>query len=225
MLTTEMAGNIIPAIATTNAIVAGLCVLQAHHVLQRHLDEARMVFISRRPDQAFVTEPLRPPNPACQVCGIVRGELKCPSSTTLEQFVDAVREELGYGEEISLLGEGGKLLYDVDFDDLLSREFKDIGLVDGRTITVMDDETERVNVEFFISEEAGELKMPALGKIPKKPRSPMEVNGIENGVAGKKRTREEDNDMDVRKKARVREEGGVQDIIVIDEDEDTVMID
>jgi len=81
-----MAGNIIPAIATTNAIVAGLCVLQARHVLSGHLELARMVFISRRADQAFVTESLKPPNPYCQVCQIVRGELKCaPDSTTLGQ--------------------------------------------------------------------------------------------------------------------------------------------
>lgn len=79
-----MAGNIIPAIATTNAIVAGLCVLQASHVLQGHLDNARMVFISKRPNQAFIAEPLQPPNPSCAVCGIVRGELACSPTTTLE---------------------------------------------------------------------------------------------------------------------------------------------
>lgn len=78
-----MAGNIIPAIATTNAIVAGICVLQARHVLRNRLDEARMVFISRRPEYAFIAEALRPPNPSCQVCQIVRAELKCDPETTV----------------------------------------------------------------------------------------------------------------------------------------------
>ncbi|VDP94996.1 unnamed protein product [Echinostoma caproni] len=32
----SLAGNIVPAIATTNAVVAGLMVLQAHHVLNRN---------------------------------------------------------------------------------------------------------------------------------------------------------------------------------------------
>ena len=40
---TEMAGNIIPAIATTNAMTAGLCVLQSLKVFQNNLMQAKMV--------------------------------------------------------------------------------------------------------------------------------------------------------------------------------------
>ena len=38
-----MAGNIIPAIATTNAIVAGLIVMEALKVLAGHIDKCKMV--------------------------------------------------------------------------------------------------------------------------------------------------------------------------------------
>jgi ubiquitin-like 1-activating enzyme E1 B len=39
----QMAGNIIPAIATTNAIVAGLCVLQSFKVLRGEFSSTREV--------------------------------------------------------------------------------------------------------------------------------------------------------------------------------------
>ena len=146
-----------------------------------------------------------------------------------------LHDELGYGEEISLLAEGGKLLYDIDFDDLLSRYVKDIGLIEGRTLTVVDEEDDRVNVEFIISE--GETFIsPEIGIIPKKPpveqeeTNGVETNGVENGVTEngavrQKRLREdEDEDLEFRKKARVAVEG-TRDIILIDEDDDTVMID
>jgi ubiquitin-like 1-activating enzyme E1 B len=82
--TVEMAGNIIPSIATTNAIVAALCVLQARHILAGNLQDAKMVSISRRPDNVFISEALKPPNPNCQVCGIVRAELLVAPETTLK---------------------------------------------------------------------------------------------------------------------------------------------
>jgi hypothetical protein len=42
-----MAGNIIPAIATTNAMTAGLCVLQSMKVFQNNLMQAKMVKIEQ----------------------------------------------------------------------------------------------------------------------------------------------------------------------------------
>jgi ubiquitin-like 1-activating enzyme E1 B len=135
-----------------------------------------------------------------------------------------LRDEVGYGEEISLLAEGGKLLYDIDFEDLLDRPVCEIGLVAGRTLTIVDEELNRVNLEFIISAHT-EFIVPDISDIPTKPPAIKPENGeMENGISkGKKRAREDDDqDDDFRKRARVAEEG---DIILIDEDDDTVMID
>ncbi len=51
LLFAEMAGNIIPAIATTNAMVAGLCVLQGFKALRGDYNSARMVLNPLCPPQ------------------------------------------------------------------------------------------------------------------------------------------------------------------------------
>jgi ubiquitin-like 1-activating enzyme E1 B len=67
-----MAGNIIPAIATTNAIIAGIVVLHAFNVLQNNLESCQTVYLRPKPthrNQLIVPEKfLNPPNPKCYVC-------------------------------------------------------------------------------------------------------------------------------------------------------------
>jgi len=68
----SMAGNIIPAIATTNATVAGMVVLHALKVLQGRLDECQSVYLRLRPNpRGLIIVPekqLQLPNPKCYVC-------------------------------------------------------------------------------------------------------------------------------------------------------------
>lgn len=66
-----MAGNIIPAIATTNACVAGMIVVEALKVVRNELEKARWVFISRKPNprgKILVDGAPVKPNPDCYVC-------------------------------------------------------------------------------------------------------------------------------------------------------------
>lgn len=54
-----MAGNIIPAIATTNAITAGIVVMRAFNVLQGLFEQCQSVYVRLRlnaRDQKFVPD-------------------------------------------------------------------------------------------------------------------------------------------------------------------------
>ncbi|KAL6424414.1 hypothetical protein ACFW04_009885 [Cataglyphis niger] len=68
----SMAGNIIPAIATTNAIIAGMVVLHAFRVLENNLRACRSVYLRLKMNhrnQLLVPEKaVNPPNPHCYVC-------------------------------------------------------------------------------------------------------------------------------------------------------------
>lgn len=54
-----MAGNIIPAIATTNAITAGIVVMRTFNVLQEKFDQCQSVYVRLRQNprsQIFVPD-------------------------------------------------------------------------------------------------------------------------------------------------------------------------
>lgn len=243
-----MAGNIIPAIATTNAMTAGLCVLQAYKVMREQLDKAKMVFLTRGTERVISSEPLRPPNPHCATCGVcyitLDADTKRAKLSDLVEYI--VKEKLGYAGDFSVKRDAD-ILYDVDEDIHLDKTFEELGLKGDTFVTVSDDSEEDTNVDVVFSITHQEfadtekpLRVPDEVKIATKPKAPApETNGhtIVNGTipngdhsdaadgsanGATKRTATEAglNDELIRKKGKVMEESSKQggDHIVIQED-------
>ena len=247
----QMAGNIIPAIATTNAMTAGLCVMQAFKVMKGDYfgaKSAKMIYLERGGPRVMNSESLRPPNPDCPVCGIATSRLEVdPARATLNDLVeDILRLQLGYGEEITINNEVGTV-YDPDLNDNLDKKFEDLGIKDESFLTVIDDDEDnpRVNLQFSISskslpENTKPVVLVAKPDIALRPRKPaVETNGetvnvrepVANGISTAKRKRTADDaDLDGAtpvKKAQPQTatlDAGVEDVIVLDEKGDGAIV-
>lgn len=148
----EYAGNIIPAIATTNAIVAGAVVLQALNVLRNDWTGSRMVWLARSSTKVLSPTLLSEPNPQCSICRVVYVPLAISADYTLGQFVkDLVVEQLGFEGQITVQ-EGARILYETeDFEDNAGKKMIDLGLVAGTFVNVLDDDEPHLPVSFSIS--------------------------------------------------------------------------
>lgn len=91
----EIAGNIIPAIASTNAIVAAQIVFQAIRLLQGKA--AYYVHLGRTGNQILSGVPLAPPNPACPTSSENYAALSVRAdSVTLGTIFDTIVTLLGF---------------------------------------------------------------------------------------------------------------------------------
>ena len=184
----QMAGNIIPAIATTNAMIAGLCVIQAFKVLRGQFEKTKMAFVNRSQISAGLSEA---PNPDCSVCGTVLARAKVDAEkATLKDLVEGIlKEELGYSDDVEVY-QGTNLVFDVDVEDNLSKKLGELGIGDGSFLVVKDEsepqdgEMPRVDLELVIeaqSEHTEASKAIALLSRPEIPRrakrKPPELNG------------------------------------------------
>lgn len=192
----QIAGNIIPAIATTNAIVAGLSVLQSIKIIsaldytkreQKSLDTLTpevlstvpTVFLSAEPSSVFSLERTTQPSPECVACGVSRSILSVDiKKTSLRDIVETlITENWKYSEEVSIVT--SDLIYDPDFDDNLDRTLDDLGIKTSSFITVIDEADEhddedptgpRANIElYFVEPETGDSLDPQelLASLPK----------------------------------------------------------
>jgi ubiquitin-like 1-activating enzyme E1 B len=194
----QMAGNIIPAIATTNAIVAGLCVLQSFKVLQGDYSSTKEVFLSPFASERLMAyEKARQPNPDCPVCSVAQTRLLVDlSRATLSDLVeDFLRLELGYGEEFVVNNEVG-LLYDVDETENLGKKLTELGIKGDSFLTVIDEDEEnpRVNLVISVQESSAladekpikPIDVPSGAEkamdIPRRPRSVAAPSGVSNGI-------------------------------------------
>uniref|UniRef100_A0A7E4W2I3 SUMO-activating enzyme subunit n=1 Tax=Panagrellus redivivus TaxID=6233 RepID=A0A7E4W2I3_PANRE len=67
----SMAGNIIPAIATTNAMVAGMIVIEAIRLLRNGVDDLRAAYAAGKliNNRLISSSKVAPPNAKCFICG------------------------------------------------------------------------------------------------------------------------------------------------------------
>ncbi|KAF9067624.1 hypothetical protein BDP27DRAFT_1328434 [Rhodocollybia butyracea] len=136
----EMAGNIIPAIATTNAIISGLIVLQALHLLRKSHDKLRNVHLQFKPAVPLSTITLSKPNPGCGICRDTYTKILCdPARTTLQ---DVVKGLMGDDEREVSVYEDKRVLADPDWDDNYERTLESLNVSRGNFLSIVDEEGE-----------------------------------------------------------------------------------
>ncbi|TFK24020.1 hypothetical protein FA15DRAFT_669985 [Coprinopsis marcescibilis] len=136
----EMAGNIIPAIATTNAIISGLIVLQALHLIRKSFDRLRNVHLQFKPSVPMSTITLSAPNPQCGVCRDTYVLAQCdPARVTLGELVKGVLGE-DYGEREVSVYEGQRMLSDPDYEDLFEKTLESLSVTRGKFLTIQDED-------------------------------------------------------------------------------------
>ncbi|XP_050365367.1 SUMO-activating enzyme subunit 2 [Argentina anserina] len=114
-----IAGNIVHAVATTNAIIAGLIVIETVKVLQNDTKNYRMTYCLEHPTKKMLLMPVEPfePNKSCYVCSETPLSLEINTNRAkLRDIVEkVVKNKLGMNSP--LIMHGTALLYEVG-DDL-----------------------------------------------------------------------------------------------------------
>ncbi|KAI9278203.1 hypothetical protein BDA99DRAFT_369 [Phascolomyces articulosus] len=146
----SMAGNIIPAIATTNAIIAGIAVMKGFAVLRGQIDTIKRTYLTTvgRQRPILMLEDPAKPNSECKVCqtvsAIVNVDFKRAKLNDLLETAIVKGAELD-AEEVTIM-DGSKIVYDVDLDDNLQTLLTDLGIQAGKILRVASDDGDEIDL-------------------------------------------------------------------------------